>query len=130
MELSKKEKEKLTEVAAPIITSVVAGTLVSAALAELTKLLATNVHKSDVFGNKIMAPTEDKTVLSNRETKGDNVDSSLSTDEVSAQQGEIKAAKQEGKASTTEATASEAGATASRAKGGASDIETKALKIT
>ena len=130
MELSKKEKEKLTEVAAPIITSVVAGTLVSAALAELTKLLATNVHKSDVFGNKIMAPTEDKTVLSNRETKGDNIDSSLSTDEVSAQQGEIKAAKQEGKASTTEATASEAGATASRAKGGASDIETKALKIT
>ena len=130
MELSKKEKEKLTEVAAPIITSVVAGTLVSAALAELTKLLATNVHKSDVFGNKIMAPTEDKTVLSNRETKGDSVDSSLSTDEVSAQQGEIKAAKQEGKASTSEATASEAGATASRAKGGASDIETKALKIT
>lgn len=130
MELSNKEKEKLTKVAAPIITSVVAGTLVSAALAELTKLLATNVHKSDVFGNKIMAPTEDKTVLSNRETKGDNVDSSLSTDEVSAQQGEIKAAKQEGKASTTEATASEAGATASRAKGGASDIETKALKIT
>lgn len=130
MELSKKEKEKLTEVAAPIITSVVAGTLVSAALAELTKLLATNVHKSDVFGNKVTAPTEDKTVLSNRETKGDNVDSSLSTDEVSAQQGEIKAAKQEGKASTTEATASEAGATASRAKGGASDIETKALKIT
>lgn len=130
MELSNKEKEKLTKVAAPIITSVVAGTLVSAALAELTKLLATNVHKSDVFGNKIMAPTEDKTVLSNRETKGDNVDSSLSTDEVSAQQGEIKAAKQEGKASTTEATASEAGATASRTKGGASDIETKALKIT
>lgn len=130
MELSNKEKEKLTKVAAPIITSVVAGTLVSAALAEITKLLATNVHKSDVFGNKIMAPTEDKTVLSNRETKGDNVDSSLSTDEVSAQQGEIKAAKQEGKASTTEATASEAGATASRAKGGASDIETKALKIT
>lgn len=130
MELSKKEKEKLTKVAAPIITSVVAGTLVSAALAELTKLLATNVHKSDVFGNKVTAPTEDKTVLSNRETKGDNVDSSLSTDEVSAQQGEIKAAKQEGKASTTEATASEAGATASRAKGGASDIETKALKIT
>ncbi len=130
MELSNKEKEKLTKVAAPIITSVVAGTLVSAALAELTKLLATNVHKSDVFGNKIMAPTEDKTVLSNRETKGDNIDSSLSTDEVSAQQGEIKAAKQEGKASTTEATASEAGATASRAKGGASDIETKALKIT
>lgn len=130
MELSKKEKEKLTEVAAPIITSVVAGTLVSAALAEITKLLATNVHKSDVFGNKVTAPTEDKTVLSNRETKGDNVDSSLSTDEVSAQQGEIKAAKQEGKASTTEATASEAGATASRAKGGASDIETKALKIT
>lgn len=130
MELSKKEKEKLTEVAAPIITSVVAGTLVSAALAELTKLLATNVHKSNIFGNKVTAPTEDKTVLSNRETKGDNVDSSLSTDEVSAQQGEIKAAKQEGKASTTEATASEAGATASRAKGGASDIETKALKIT
>lgn len=130
MELSKKEKEKLTEVAAPIITSVVAGTLVSAALAELTKLLATNVHKSNVFGNKVTAPTEDKTVLSNRETKGDNIDSSLSTDEVSAQQGEIKAAKQEGKASTTEATASEAGATASRAKGGASDIETKALKIT
>ena len=85
---------------------------------------------ADVFGNKVTAPTEDKTVLSNRETKGDNVDSSLSTDEVSAQQGEIKAAKQEGKASTTEATASEAGATASRAKGGASDIETKALKIT
>lgn len=130
MELSKKEKEKLTEVATPIITSVVAGTLVSAALAELTKLLATNVHKSNVFGNKVTAPTEDKTVLSNRETKGDNIDSSLSTDEVSAQQGEIKAAKQEGKASTTEATASEAGATASRAKGGASDIETKALKIT
>ncbi|MDT3693483.1 MAG: hypothetical protein ROM03_03640 [Mucispirillum sp.] len=130
MELSKKEKEKLTEVAAPIITSVVAGTLVSAALAEITKLLATNVHKSNVFGNKVTAPTEDKTVLSNRETKGDNIDSSLSTDEVSAQQGEIKAAKQEGKASTTEATASEAGATASRAKGGASDIETKALKIT
>ena len=130
MELSKKEKEKLTEVAAPIITSVVAGTLVSAALAESTKLLATNVHKSNVFGNKVTAPTEDKTVLSNRETKGDNIDSSLSTDEVSAQQGEIKAAKQEGKASTTEATASEAGATASRAKGGASDIETKALKIT
>lgn len=130
MELSNKEKEKLTEVAAPIITSVVAGTLVSAALAEITKLLATNVHKSNVFGNKVTAPTEDKTVLSNRETKGDNIDSSLSTDEVSAQQGEIKAAKQEGKASTTEATASEAGATASRAKGGASDIETKALKIT
>lgn len=130
MELSNKEKEKLTKVAAPIITSVVAGTLVSAALAEITKLLATNVHKSNVFGNKVTAPTEDKTVLSNRETKGDNIDSSLSTDEVSAQQGEIKAAKQEGKASTTEATASEAGATASRAKGGASDIETKALKIT
>lgn len=130
MELTKEEKAKLSAEVTPIITSMATSMLVSAALAELTKLLATNVHKSNIFGNKVTAPTEDKTVLSNRETKGDNIDSSLSTDEVSAQQGEIKAAKQEGKASTTETTASEAGATASRAKGGASDIETKALKIT
>ncbi len=130
MELTKEEKAKLSKEVTPLITSVATGMLVSMALSAVTKLLATNVHKSNVFGNKVIVPTEDKTVLSNRETKGDSIDSSLSTDEVSAQQGEIKAAKQEGKASTSEATASEAGATASRAKGGASDIETKALKIT
>lgn len=130
MGLTKEEKEEFAKVAKPMITSMATAALVSAALSGISKLLATNIRKSNLTGNKIISPTEDKTVLSNRETKGDNVDSSLSTDEVSAQQGEIKAAKQEGKASTTEATASEAGATASRAKGGASDIETKALKIT
>lgn len=130
MGLTKEEKEAFAKAIKPMITSMATSALVSAALAGISKLLATNIHESNLTGNKVIAPTEDKTVLSNRETKGDNVDSSLSTDEVSAQQGEVKAAQQEGKASTSEATASESGAAASRTKGGASDIETKALKIT
>lgn len=130
MALTDEEKAKLSAEVSHMITSVATTALVSATLAGVSKLLATNVRKSTMTGNKIITPTEDITILSNRETKGDSIDSSLMTDEVSAQQGEIKAAKQEGMASSTEATASEAGATASRVKGGASDIESKALKIT
>lgn len=128
--LSEETKKDIGKMVATIGTTFAVNAMISSLTSKVVKLTATNIHKSSVTGDKILSPTRDETVLSNKETNASNVSSSLADDSVSATNGELNAAETNAAAATSDATASEAGAVASRAKAGASDIETKALKIT
>lgn len=130
MELTDEQKENLTNKIGAVIASAVLGIAVGAIVSALLKLAVTNIKTKNIAGNKTIAPTEDKTVVNKSETTAKNTDSSLASDEVASSKGELKAKEQEAKAATDEATASETGTAASRVKSGASDVETKSLKMT
>ncbi|MBQ3032900.1 MAG: hypothetical protein IJD28_00850 [Deferribacterales bacterium] len=128
--LSDQDKKDIAKALSIAVASTAVTGIVSAVTAKAVELLATNIHKKTLTGNKVLSATQDETVLSNKETNATNIKSSLANDEVAAQNGSVKASETAAAASTADATASEAGAVASRAKAGASDIETKALKMT
>ena len=120
---------EVMKAAGPIIASVGVTALVEEVLSEVVKHLATNQHKSDATGDHDIHPTKQETSGQRNDTSASGTDESLAHDDVSSQKGEIDAAETEGKAATGEATASESGASAVRTKAGASDIETKGLKM-
>jgi hypothetical protein len=81
-------------------------------------------------GDTEVHPTSDETCISTVNTNGEETDGVLSQDSVEGASGEVKASEVEAAADSGEATAMDSGATAVRTKAGASDIETKALKMT
>lgn len=101
----------------------------NAALMALSATTSTNIHRSDVTGDKKMSPTNEETNLQESKHEGAKTEATLSQDEVVAQKGKVDAAETNAKASTTEATASESGAQAMKTKAGACDIQTKAMKM-
>lgn len=113
----------------PMITTMAMTAVVGEVLKEVAMVTATNQHHSDVTGDHDIHPTKQETELQKNETTASSTDESMAHDDVSAQKGEVDAAETEGKAATGEATAAESGASAVRTKAGASDIETKALKM-
>ena len=114
---------------APIVASAGMSMLVGEAMSAVLKLTATNQHHSDLTGDHDIHATKQETTGQRNDTSASGTDESLAHDDVSAQKGEVDAAETEGKAATGEATATESGASAVRTKAGASDIETKALKM-
>ena len=121
--------ESVVAVVGPLIASAAVGALVNEAMSAIAKLTATNQHHSDPTGDHDILPTKRETVLQKNETTGTSTKQSMANDDVSAQKGTVGAAQTDAKANISEATASEAGATAVRTKAGASDIETKGLKM-
>ena len=128
--LDPETEASIKKLVTPLITSIGAGVVTAIAAAVISKLAVTNIHESDVSGDKNLKPSETETTVSKAETAASETEGKLSKDGVSAQEGDIKANETEAKASTGEATAAENGAQALRTKAGASDIEAKALKIT
>jgi hypothetical protein len=130
MELDDDMKGQILADVAPLIGAPLAGGLVAAAGAALLALISTN-HEMDTPAGKVeLHPTGQNTTMANSEVAGAETEGKLAKDEVDAVNGEVKAAETEARASTGEATALTGGAAALRTKVGASDIETKALKIT
>ena len=121
--------DKVMKAVTPIIASAAASALVGDVLSVVLKVTATNRHHSDMTGDHDIHPTKQETTGQRNDTSASGTDESLAHDDVSAQKGEVDAAETEGKAATGEATATESGASAVRTKAGASDIETKALKM-
>lgn len=101
----------------------------NAALMALSDVTVTNIHKSDVTGDKKMSPTNEETILQESKHEGSKTEATLSQDEVAAQKGKVDATETNAKASTTEATAVESGAQAMKTKAGACDIQTKGMKM-
>ena len=130
MALSAEEKAEIEKAVMPVITSVTTSLAVGAITEAVKMFAATNIHESDLTGDRNLKPTEQDTTVSKSEAAASETEGKLSKDGVSAQDGNIKAAETEAKASSGEATAAESGAQALRTKAGASDIEVKALKIT
>jgi len=125
------ETEKMIkEAVAPIVGSAMAAAVVGAATAILMKLAVTNIHESDITGEKEMHPTKDEVDMSKVEATAKDTDASLAKDTMAAKDGDLSAAKTDATAMDTEATALDSGATAARTKAGAADIETKAFKMT
>lgn len=128
--MDKELEAKLTAALTPIIASAATTALVAGAMAAIEALVVTNYHKSDLTGDTEMHPTKDETTISQSETAATSTEGKLSKDEVNAQNGDVKASNMDAVATDSEATALEEGASAVRTKAGASDIETKALKMT
>jgi hypothetical protein len=125
------ETEKMIkEAVAPVVTSAMSVAVAGAAAAILTKLSATNIHESDVTGEREMHPTKDEVNMSKVDSSLKDTDASLAKDTVAAKDGELSAMKDDATAMDTEATALDSGASAARTKAGAADIETKAFKMT
>ena len=101
----------------------------NAAMMALSVATTSNIHSSDVTGDKKMSPTNEETNLQESKHEGSKTEASLSQDEVAAQKGKVDATETNAKASTTEATAAESGAQAMKTKAGACDIQTKDMKM-
>ncbi|MGN0893461.1 MAG: hypothetical protein ACI4ND_00500 [Succinivibrio sp.] len=95
----------------------------------LMSTTVTNHEKKSVTGNKVIAPTEDVTVMESNQTTAAQTESSLASDEVSAQSGSVEASGTEAQVANTKAAAANSGATALKTQAGATDIATKALKL-
>jgi len=121
--------KKVVAAVTPIIGSAVMGALVGEIVSKIAELAVSNVHESDVTGDKELHPTDDEASLKKDQASGAENNGALAHDDVDAQKGGLKADELEADASTQEATALESGASAVRTKAGASDIEGKALKI-
>ncbi|MDR2483788.1 MAG: hypothetical protein LBD55_00125 [Treponema sp.] len=130
MEVDQETKDAILKDVAPIIGGAVAAMCVAAVAAEVTQLLATNLKQSGLTGDSSIKPTDDETTVSKSEVAASETEGKVAQDKVAASEGEVLANETEARASTGEATAAESGASALRTKEGASDIETKALKMT
>ncbi|MGN1281804.1 MAG: hypothetical protein ACI4UM_07870 [Succinivibrio sp.] len=110
--------------------SVVVATAVAGIASDiLLAATVTNHEKKSVTGNKLIAPTEDITVLDSNQVSAAQTESSLASDEVSAQSGALEASSTEAQVANTKAAAANTGATALKTQAGATDIATKALKL-
>jgi hypothetical protein len=130
MKLDKDTATIIEELTKPIVTSIAVGAAVAFAAALITELVVTNYKNNSLAGDKEVKATEDGAALNKSEVAGKETEGKLKQDKVAGANGDIKANQLEGKLSTGEATAAESGASALRSKAGASDIETKALKMT
>jgi len=119
----------LLKVVGPLIASAGVSALVGAVMEKLKTLTATNSHKYTVAGDVNTQPTKEDTALAENEADGSKTKSTMANDDVNIQEGEVEASGTEAKASHAEASASAEGAVASRVKAGASDIETKGMKM-
>jgi hypothetical protein len=130
MEVDDDLKGQILGAVAPIVGGSLAAGLAALAASELLALVTTN-HEMDTPAGKVeLHPTNAKTAMSSTEVEGSKTSGSLAKDDVGAVKGEVAASETEAAAAVQEATAADVGATASRTKAGASDIETKALKMT
>lgn len=130
--LEEKVKKYATKAASELgklAASMIARKAANAALMALSDVTITNIHKSDVTGDKKMSPTNEETILQESKHEGSKIEATLSQDEVAAQKGKVDATETNAKASTTEATAVESGAQAMKTKAGACDIQTKGMKM-
>ncbi|HIV54730.1 MAG TPA: hypothetical protein H9898_02980 [Candidatus Anaerobiospirillum stercoravium] len=128
MGLSPKQTAKIKQIVTDNLSSMMqdaANMLVSAVL----KSIVTHYQKNDLAQSDKKVLNDSKTAATNNETNAEKTEASAADDAVSAQNGEVKAQESEAKANTSEATALESGASAVRTKAGASDIETKAMKM-
>jgi hypothetical protein len=130
MEVGQELTGKIQKAVGPLVGSAVAAMAMAAGVALIEKLLVTNVHESNLTGDKELHPTNDEASLSKVETSAKDTDASLAKDEATAKDGDLSAMRTDAAASNGEATALDGGATAARTKAGAADIETKALKMT
>ncbi|MDR1247995.1 MAG: hypothetical protein LBK63_01715 [Treponema sp.] len=96
----------------------------------IAALIAVNYKSSTMAGDNGVHPTNNETGISTVKTSGVETDGALAVDSVEGASGSVKANETDATALTGEATAMDSGATALRTKAGASDIETKALKMT
>ncbi|MDR2759471.1 MAG: hypothetical protein LBB78_08820 [Spirochaetaceae bacterium] len=123
-------KDALTKELNPLYISmgaVVGGALLSRGIAGL---IAINYKSRTMAGDTEIHPTANATKLSKVETTATETEGKLAYDKVAGVNGEVKAQETEALAAAIEALAMESGASACRTKAGASDIETKALKMT
>ncbi|GHV91025.1 hypothetical protein AGMMS50268_15280 [Spirochaetia bacterium] len=130
MTVDPKMKSSISSATGPIIASIGTAALVAAVGALIAELLMINFSQSSLVGDKEMHPTKDEMAASSSEVAASEKEGKLAQDTVAGVNGEVKASETEAKAQTGEATAAESGASALRTKAGASDIETKALKMT
>jgi hypothetical protein len=130
MEMDEDTKSAILEAVAPVIASAMVATVVAGATAVLSELLVTNLEEDTPAGKLGLHPTGEKTTMASTDVSGVETEGKLAQDKVAAANGEVKASETEARAATGEATAANSGAVALRTKAGASDIETKALKIT
>jgi hypothetical protein len=128
-EVDEKMKKQILANVMPLIASFGTAALVAAAAAIFTKLSAINFKSSSMAGDKQMKPTDDDVSISKSETAGAEAEGKLAQDKVAGANGEVKAAETEARVQTGEVTASDGGVSALRTKAGATDIETKALKM-
>jgi len=120
----------VTSMAMPMITSAAMTALVGGAMALISQLVVTNFKESDVTGDKGMHPTTDEANMSKVDAGAQSTDGALMKDKVSGMDGDVAGNKNEAGLMADEASAMDMGATAVRTKAGASDIETKLLKMT
>jgi hypothetical protein len=130
MEMDEDTKSAILAAVGPAIASAAAATVVAGAAAILSELLVTNLEEDTPAGKTGLHPTKESTSMAGADVSGAETEGKLAQDKVAAANGEVKASETEARASTGEATAATSGAAALRTKAGASDIETKALKIT
>jgi hypothetical protein len=130
MELTDDMKTEILDEVGPIIASSMAAGLVAAAGAAIIEMVAINYHSSTMAGDTSIKPTDDETTISKVETAATETEGKVAQDKVAASEGEVLANETEARAFTGEAVAAESGASAIRTKEGATDIETKALKMT
>jgi len=114
---------------AGVVASAAVAAAVSWAFSKVASIAATNRMIRDVSGNRQLSPTDDEANLSEKEANGSASKSTLAHDDFDAQKGHVEASSTEAQAANTTASASDSGAVAARTKAGASDIETKALKL-
>ncbi|MDR1986069.1 MAG: hypothetical protein LBP88_03730 [Treponema sp.] len=114
----------------PLIVSAGITMAVAFVTGAVLELIGTNIKTSSLTGDEGIHPTKDETAINNVDTTANEVDGSLNQDGVAGRNGAVKADETDASALTGEATASESGVSALRTKTGASDIETKALKMT
>jgi hypothetical protein len=128
--LDAETEEEVKNAVSPQLISV--GATYGAALVggAIAALIAVNYKSRTMAGDNGVHPTNNETGISTVKTSGVETDGALALDTVEGANGNVKASETEALAVTGEATALDSGASALRTKAGASDIETKALKMT
>ncbi len=129
MALDAETKQQVEEEVTKVVGGALMGLATSAIVGGLTSLLGSNIKESDVSGDRVATPTEDKTALHAGKATGNETDGSLAKDEANAQQGEVDGSKTDADANANAALANENGAKAMTTEAGAMDVATKGMKI-
>ncbi len=129
MALSEEGKKQITDFAKGIASSVALSAAFAGAASIIETFTSTNIHESDVTGDRNVQPTKDGTVLDEKNAKGNSNEAVGAKDDVRGQQGDVDASASHVNANENTANASDTGAIALNTNAGATEISTKALKM-
>ncbi len=129
MSLTPESKKKITEFAVNVASDVGLTAAFMVAESTIETFTSSNIHESDVSGDRNVQPTQDTAVLDEKKAEGNSNEASGAKDDVRGQQGNVDGSASRVNANENEAKATQTGATALNTNAGATEISTKALKM-